>query len=209
MIIVIQKDDEYHLSCQDELSEVETAVRVSQEEKDKTHRRIVEGASRLIRERGIVATSVADVMGDAGMTHGGFYRHFADKDALVVAALESAFGERLGELAAGFKDQSPQAAVAAYRSHYLQDGHVAAAAMGCPIPTIASDVARASSALKATFGIKVCELVALLARGMDGTAKERERSAFREIAMLAGAIMIARASDAETARDMLKACRTT
>lgn len=184
-------------------------MRVSQEEKERTHRRIVEGAARLIREQGIGAMSVADVMENAGMTHGGFYRHFDDKDGLVVAALQAAFSERLAELAARFEDQSPQVAVAAYRSHYLQDGHVAGAAIGCPIPTTAGDVARASNELKATFGNNVREIVALLARGMDGTARECEQRAFREIAMLAGAIMIARASDPNTARDMLKACRTT
>ncbi len=184
-------------------------MRVSQDEKERTHRRIVEGAARLIREQGIGAMSVADVMGNARMTHGGFYRHFADKDGLVVAALESAFSQRLAELAARFEDQSPQAAVEAYRSHYLQAGHLAAEAIGCPIPTTAGDVARASHELKATFATNVRKIVALLARGMDGTAREREQKAFREIAMLAGAILIARASDSDTARDILTACRAT
>lgn len=187
---------------------LKSIVRLSRDEKEKSHRRIVEGAARLIRERGIAATSVADVMAQAGLTHGGFYRHFAGKDDLMVAALEAAFSERLAELKARLEAQSPPAAVAGYCGRYLQDGHVTSVAMGCPIPTMAGDVARASDDLKATYGAHVREVVALLAQGMDGTAEEREKCAFREIAMLAGAIMIARASDRDTARAVLRACRT-
>lgn len=184
-------------------------MRVSREEKDKSHQRIVEAAARLVRERGIGATSVAEVMGQAGMTHGGFYRHFADKQELMIAALEAAFSGRLAELTARFEDQAPPAAVAGNRSQYLQEGHVDAVAIGCPIPTLASDVARATDDLKATYGANVRKVVSVLAQGMPGPAKEREQEAFREIAMLAGAIMIARASDRDTARAMLSACRTT
>ena len=64
-------------------------MRVSEEEKQKTHRRIVEGATRLVRERGIEGTSVSDVMSDAGLTNGGFYRHFETREALLVAAIEA------------------------------------------------------------------------------------------------------------------------
>lgn len=182
-------------------------MRVSRQEKEKTHRRIVDGAARLIRERGVAGTSVAEVMGEAGLTHGGFYRHFGGKDELLRAALDAAFHERFAELKARFAESTPEAAVAAYRRQYLQDGHVAERARGCPIPTLAADVARAGEDLKGAYGANVRALVALLAQGMDGTAREREQSALREVALLAGAILIARASDPDTARALLKACR--
>ena len=98
-------------------------MRVSQEEKDKSHARIVEAAARLLRERGIESTSVADVMGAAGMSHGGFYRHFPDKDGLVDAALHSAFEEFSSESGGALHQDSPEEAVAGYRAHYLSKGH--------------------------------------------------------------------------------------
>ena len=63
--------------------------RMSEAEKQKSHRRILDAAARLFRERGIEATSVADVMKAAGMTHGGFYRHFDSKEDLVSAPSNS------------------------------------------------------------------------------------------------------------------------
>ena len=94
-------------------------MRVSQEEKDRSHGRIVESAARLVRERGIDSTSVSDVMGDAGMTHGGFYRHFDTKEALLAAALESAFDQILALLETQPGEDKPQASVAEYQAHYL------------------------------------------------------------------------------------------
>lgn len=182
-------------------------MRVSQQEKEKTYRRIVDGAARLVRERGIDATSVADVMGEAALTHGGFYRHFADKDALIVAALEAAFAERRAALEARFLTQSPETAVCAYHNDYLQEGHLTALAIGCPVPALAGDVARASDPLKTAYGANIQSLTAILAQGMTGSDEERHQAAIREIAMLAGAIMIARASDPDTARHILAACR--
>ena len=59
-------------------------MRVSQTEMDKSHQRIVEGASHLMRKHGIETTSVNDIMKKAGLTHGGFYRHFNSKEELVI-----------------------------------------------------------------------------------------------------------------------------
>lgn len=182
-------------------------MRVTRDEKDKTHQRIVEGAARLIRERGIDATSVAEVMSEAGMTHGGFYRHFSDKDALMVAALEEAFAERRAALQTRFEHQSPDSAVAAYHVDYLQEGHLGALDIGCPVPTMAGDVARAGEKLKAAYGANIRSIIDILAQGMGGSPEDRRRAATREIALLAGAIMIARASDTATARAILDACR--
>ena len=184
-------------------------MRTSRDEKEKTARRIVDGAARLVRERGIEATSVADVMSDAGLTHGGFYRHFAGKEALMLAALEAAFAERQAALEQRFDGREPAEAVADYHVDYLKDGHVGAAATGCPVPTLAGDVARAPGPLKAAYGANVRRVIRTLARGMPGSADQRQASAAREIALLAGAIMLARASDPETAKLILAACRGT
>jgi TetR/AcrR family transcriptional repressor of nem operon len=87
-------------------------MRMSQEEKEKSHGRIVASASRLLRERGLAGASVGDVMKAAGMTHGGFYKHFDSKEVLVEAAMDAAFAEFTDALERG----DPQQAVAAYRA---------------------------------------------------------------------------------------------
>jgi TetR/AcrR family transcriptional repressor of nem operon len=184
-------------------------MRVSQKEMEKSHRRIVDGASRLIRERGIEGTSVADVMGEAGLKQGGFYRHFDSKDALVEAALQDAFEQMLLPLETRLEKQEPKAAIAEYRSHYLSQGHVEQRGFGCPVAALGSDVARGLSALKTSFGAGVNRMVKALAAGMRGSPQEIETSAARDLAMMVGAVVIARASDPETARKILSACQNT
>lgn len=167
----------------------------------------MEGAARLVRERGIEATSVADVMSAAGLTHGGFYRHFADKEALLLAALEAAFAERLAVLEQRFRDGTPAEAVARNRDDYLSEGHLRTAGIGCPMPALAGEIARAAPALKAAHGANVRRFVAALARGMPGSGAAAEASAARELAMLVGGLLLARASDPATATLILRACR--
>ncbi len=161
-----------------------------------------------MRERGIEGAGVADVMAEAGMTHGGFYRHFGTKDALLAAALEAAFGQTMSELDRRLGEGEPDAAVAGFKAFYLSQGHVDRPGIGCPAAAVASDAGRGSDALKATFGAGIRRMAAALAEGMKGSAQMRRASAMRELAMLAGAVAIARASDPETARDVLAACRT-
>jgi TetR/AcrR family transcriptional repressor of nem operon len=182
-------------------------MRTSREDKQKTAQRIVDGAARLMRERGIEATSVADVMNEAGLTHGGFYRHFDGKDALMLAALEAAFAERHAALEQRFRESSPADALAGYRDDYLSQGHTEAAAIGCPLPALAGDVARASEPLRAAYGANVQRAVRTLAQGIPGSGAEAQARAAREIAMLVGALVLARASDKETAKLILDACR--
>lgn len=182
-------------------------MRVSREEMEKSHTRIVDGAARLLRERGIESTSVADVMNDAGLTHGGFYRHFKTKDELLAAAVEKAFADLTAALEARFDKFGRDGAVADYHADYLSKPHLDQPGKGCPIAALAGDVARAPVALKAVFGAGVKRLIAKLAEGVRGPAQDRQAKAARRLAMLVGAVMIARASDPEAARTVLAACQ--
>ena len=182
-------------------------MRVSQAEMDKSHARIVEGATRLFREKGLENTSVADVMSDAGLTHGGFYRHFENKDALVAAALQTAFDDISSNLESRTGKTDPHAACDEFHNQYLSKRHLENAGKGCPIPTLAGDVARGSTALRIAFGAGVKRLVTALARGKSGSDEQKRATAARELALIAGAMLIARASDPETARMILAACR--
>lgn len=182
-------------------------MRVSRTEMDASHHRIVEGASRLMRERGVSGMSVADAMSAADMTHGGFYRHFSSKDELVHQALESAFSEFLVPLETRQQAEAPQKVVKDYKALYLSPEHVANPGQGCPMPALGSEMARAAGPVRAGFAAGVRKTVAALGNAQVGNAQTREASAIRELAMLVGAVVLARASDEETANWLLDACR--
>ncbi len=181
-------------------------MRVSKVEMDKSHARIVRGAAKLMRARGIDTTSVNDVMIEAGLTHGGFYRHFESKEALVSAALEEAFEESLGYMEKHHEHQEPATARRRYRDFYLSTGHVRRADIGCPIAALAVDIARAGQGVKDTFRQGFERVISRISRVYGGTEEEKRTQALREIALLAGAVMIARASGGKTAEDILAAC---
>jgi TetR/AcrR family transcriptional regulator, transcriptional repressor for nem operon len=182
-------------------------MRVTQLKKDNGHRRIVDGASRLLRKNGVRDTSVANAMQEAGMTHGGFYRHFQTKDDLVIEALRQAFDEFVLPLEQRQHVEPPEAVAAEYKALYLSEQHVDNPDQGCPMPALGSDIARATNAVKSEFGAGVQRLIAALACTKQGQPDERCAAATREIAMFAGAVLIARASDPKTARAVLEACR--
>ena len=175
-------------------------MRMSQAEKDKSHARIVDSAARLLRERGVDGASVGDVMKDAGLTHGGFYKHFANKDALVESALDAAFATFTAMLTSDQPDPA-----AAFRELYLSDKHVQNPGRGCPVAAIGQDVARGPEQLKVAFGRGVNEIVGAIAETMDGSPEVRRVAAIQQFSMLVGAVVIARASDRDTADDVLSA----
>src|SRR5215469_3225005 len=96
------------------------------EHKQETRERIVDAAATALRARGIDGVSVADIMADAGLTHGGFYAHFRSKEELVGAALKRAATQTIGILS-----QEPQ--IDAVIDTYLSAGHAAHPELGCPL----------------------------------------------------------------------------
>src|SRR3954468_13217471 len=103
--------------------------RVSQAQAQENRKRIVETAARMFRERGIAGVSVADVMAEVGLTHGGFYKQFASKDALVDEAVGLAFTEQAGRLA-GFAEHD--GGRSAFLDTYLSTDHRDDPGHGCP-----------------------------------------------------------------------------
>jgi TetR/AcrR family transcriptional repressor of nem operon len=182
-------------------------MRVSQTEMNKSHKRIVAGASRLMRKQGIEATSVNDVMNKAGLTHGGFYRHFDSKESMVKAALEDAFNEVLEAIDERYREWGVEDGAQRYHEHYLSEGHVKHPELGCPIAALGMDVARSAALLRVEFGNGLGRVIDKFAQAESGTTEETRKAAIRKIAMLAGAVMVARASDASTAREVLAACQ--
>lgn len=184
-------------------SDRRTSMRVSREEKDRTYERIVASAARLFRARGLDGASVADVMHDAGLTHGGFYRHFPSKDALHEAALEASFHEIFALL------DVEEAAPDLFQAYYLSKKHIDHPERGCPAAALASDVSRQPASLKRAFGMGIRRMIDRLATGSTAPETARRTEATRRLATMVGAAMIARASDPVTAKAVLAACRGT
>ena len=181
-------------------------MRVSQAEMDKSHQRIVEGASRLIRKQGIETTSVNDVMKKAGLTHGGFYRHFESKEELVAAALAGAFDEVIRVIDESYRTLGVKNGAEEYYQYYLSQNHLEHPELGCPVAALSVDVTRASDVIKDTFGKGFNRTIDKLAESGDGTAEENRIAAIQKLSMLAGGLMIARATGKETAQAVLSAC---
>ncbi len=179
-------------------------MRVSRAAKAESREKIVAAAARRLRAVGVEGASVADVMADAGMTHGGFYRHFADKDALVAAAVAAAFVEFTEGLAADVERGDP-AAVTMFIDRYLSEGHVTHPEFGCPVPAAGADIARGGPAARQAFGAGAAAMIDAMAAALPGP--RRRARAWRQFAMMAGAVLIARASDPATAGEVLAAVR--
>jgi TetR/AcrR family transcriptional repressor of nem operon len=151
-------------------------MRKSREEAAQSRKRIVKAAACGFREKGIVATGLADLMTAAGMTHGGFYKHFESKDQLIAEAVADAVEDAIGRMEA---QPTIIDAVAAYLSTHHRDNP----ASGCPFSTIGSELARTDPKTReaATTGFE--RLVSLLA-GKSKGKKARHR------ALVAGSTMI-------------------
>ncbi len=159
-------------------------MRRSREESARTRRSAVDAASQLFRERGIESVSVGDVMSQLGMTGGGFYRHFESKEALAAEACTAAFaGSGLA--------QEPARSPGTMLRRYLSKAHRDAPAAGCPMPALASDMARQPVAVRRAYTEGVRDAIARIERLAPGA------EARALLASMVGALAIARAVDDE------------
>lgn len=178
-------------------------MRVSREAAQASRKRIIQEAARLMRERGIAATSVADVMTAAGMTTGGFYKHFKSKDDLAVAAVAAAFEGILAPLQRKAGKSGPAPARAAYLRQYLSEGHIANPGKGCPIAAMGADGAREAELLGREFAHGVEATLAFL--GANEGAETDRAALIRRMATLVGAVVLARAVGKGPMRDEILA----
>lgn len=183
-------------------------MRMSREAMARHHEQIVDAAARLLRERGVEGTSVADLMQAAGLTHGGFYRHFESKEALVAEASEAAFAGMLDSIEARFKKLGPVEGLESYVGRYLSGQHVKGPGSGCPVAALGSEAARVGPDVQKVFAERIGKQLDLLASGLEGDASERRTKAMRLLATLVGAVVVARAvGDSRIGAEVLKACR--
>lgn len=161
--------------------------------KEITHDRIVEAAARAIRRGGFQGVGVADIMKEAGLTHGGFYAHFPSRDALLCEALERAGEESVERLAEAMSVGQARGASAfrALVDRYLSESHLAAIEQGCPVAALASEMPRQSDDIGAVAAQRVRSLIAAVRATLppDATADAAPAIA----GQLVGALQLARA----------------
>jgi len=172
-------------------------VGTSQADKDKHHDRIVAIAATRVRERGLDGIGVADLMKEAGLTHGGFYRHFGSREDLIDEAVERALGEGTKRVARGPKT-SVKNRFRTIVDGYLSSAHRNSPGSGCAVAALSSEAWRGGKRVRQAYTRQVKLYLALIEDMIDG----RRRPAVRRDSMLAlsalvGAVAMARSVDDE------------
>ena len=167
----------------------------SQAAKAASHDRILDIAAARIRRDGIDSLAVAELMQEAGLTHGGFYRHFDSREHLVAEAAQRALRQGSAPtIAAG--QLGGQRGYTALVDGYLSARHRDHPESGCGVAGLAADVARAGDSARAPYTHQVQECLAVLAALIDNQDPQvGEREAVLTLSVLVGAISMARAVD--------------
>lgn len=184
-------------------------MRYSKEHKQETHDRIVRRASVKLREKGAHGIGVADLMKDAGLTHGGFYAHFASREALVIEAFSYAMDrstERWRKLA---EELPPEQRLAALVDGYLSANHRDDPGRGCAVPALGAEIARESPKTRKAFAAKLDDMIAMIAaQYVDASPKTARKQAMATLATMMGTLVLARiAGSGELSDEILAAGR--
>jgi TetR/AcrR family transcriptional repressor of nem operon len=176
----------------------------SKAEKAQSHDRIVKNAAARFREQGVDGIGVADLMQEAGLTHGGFYRHFASRDGLVAEAIEHALGD--GAQAVAAIGRLKDAPLATLIDAYLSAAHRDNLATSCAVTTLAGDVARSNDRARTAYTRQVGIYLDLLTRLIAAEKQKSKRvKAIAALSTLVGAVSMARAvNDEKLSREILK-----
>jgi AcrR family transcriptional regulator len=166
--------------------------------KEQTRERILRAAAGAIRKHGYGGVGVAEVMKDAGLTHGGFYAHFDSRDALLAAAAEQAGRESDESLSRALAKARPGDELTALVDTYLDDRHVTAAeqGLGCAIAAAGSEVPRQCPEVRRAVSRRIKDLIGLVERQFSDWGKPGAHDkAMSVVAAMVGALVLARAVD--------------
>ena len=173
--------------------------------KEATHDRIVEAAARAIRRSGYNGTGVADIMKDAGLTHGGFYAHFPSREAMLAEAADRAGSESVAMMEHIAATSPPQRALQAMIEAYLSKAHVEGVETGCAAAALGSEMPRQAPEVRRAATRRIKEMIDLVARQSPdwGQPGVHER-ALVIVATMVGALVLARAVDDRRLSDALR-----
>jgi TetR/AcrR family transcriptional repressor of nem operon len=170
-------------------------VRYPSGHKEKTREQIVSAAARAFREEGVAGVSVPELMGRAGLTHGGFYAHFRNKDQLVAEACRSALHESSARLMETARKAPPGERLAAFIRAYASRTHRDDPGGGCVLPALSAELGRNAPEVRAAFTESFTWSIETLARALPEDGTDRTDRALALMSGLAGAVMLSRAVD--------------
>jgi TetR/AcrR family transcriptional repressor of nem operon len=173
-----------------------TASRSAPTRKEATHDRIVETAARAIRRSGYDGTGVAEIMKEAGLTHGGFYAHFGSREAMLAEAADRAGVDGMAVMTRVAAEAPPAKALEAMLRAYLSREHVEGVETGCAVAALGSEMPRQGPKVRRAATRRIKEMVDLVARQSPdwGRPGAHER-ALVTLATAVGALVLARAVD--------------
>ena len=174
----------------------------SKSDKAETHSRIVRVAAKRFRERGLEGIGVADVMKEAGVTVGGFYKHFGSRDELVVEALATAFKDL-----DVWEERTPD--MAHLLQNYLTEAHRDAPGTGCAMGALLGDITRGSKSARALYTERVKRSLPFFSALLPSSHRsDKRRRALLILSALLGALNLSRAvSDPNLSREILDRVR--
>jgi TetR/AcrR family transcriptional repressor of nem operon len=179
-------------------------TRAATKSKEVTHERIVETAARAIRRSGYNGTSVADIMKEAGLTHGGFYAHFPSREAMLAEAADRAGAESVAVSTRVAATAQPEQALGALARAYLSKEHVKNVEMGCPIAALGSEMPRQAPEVRRAATRRIKEMIDVVARQLpDWGQPAAHEHALVTVATSVGALLLARAVDDPKLSDAL------
>jgi len=164
--------------------------------KEASHERIVSAAARAIRRSGYDGTGVADIMKDAGLTHGAFYAHFASREVMLAEAAQRACAESAAAAASVVASVPPGQALATMLQSYLSQAHLAQVETGCPLAALGSETSRQAPEVRRVTTRHIKEMIDLIARqSPDWGQPGAHDRALVTLATMVGALLLARAVD--------------
>lgn len=173
--------------------------------KEATHDRIVDAAARAIRRSGYNGTGVADIMKAAGLTHGGFYAHFASREAMLAEAADRAGSEAVQLMERVAAAVPPQQALQAMMQAYLSEAHVKSIETGCATAALGSEMPRQAPEVRRAATRRIKEMIDLVARQLpDWGQPGAHEHALVAVSTMVGALVLARAVDDPRLSDALR-----
>jgi TetR/AcrR family transcriptional repressor of nem operon len=168
-------------------------MRYRPEHKAEVHQKIVKDASRRVRAEGLNGAAVAAVMRDTGLTHGGFYKHFGNKDELLLESLREAFRDISDKLAHAAEQSPPETAWKAIVKAYLSPEYCDQVERGCPLTALAPELARVDKRMRRQILAELVNYKDRMVPFMPGRrTADKEGTFFSIFSTMIGAIEIAR-----------------
>src|SRR5215470_197227 len=184
-------------------------MRYSKEHKQETHARIVRKAAVRLREKGAHGIGVADLMKEAGLTHGGFYAHFDSREALVIEAFNYAMGRSTEHWRKLAEQTPPDKRFATIVESYLTAIHRDDPGHGCAVPTLGPEIARETAKTRRAFAARLDDMIEMIADLVPELPRKAARAqAIAAISTMAGALVLSRvAGSGEFSEEILDAGR--